>query len=32
MQTAQKYAQLEGKYAVERTDPCENEIRAHLRP
>ena len=24
--------QLEGKYSLERTDPRESEIRAHLRP
>jgi len=23
---------LEGKYSLESTDPCESEIRAHLRP
>jgi len=23
---------LEGKYSIESTDPCESEIRAHLRP
>jgi len=23
---------LEGKYSLESTDPCESEIRVHLRP
>ena len=26
------YCKLEGKYSLESTDPCESEIRAHLRP
>jgi len=26
------FLELEGKYSLESTDPCESEIRAHLRP
>jgi len=26
------HSKLEGKYYLESTDPCESEIRAHLRP